>query len=294
MIRIEAAGLGSTVQDTGRRRHQRAGVPVSGPADPLAFAAAQAIVGNGRDDAAIEIVGTPFVFTLDDARLVAVTGREVELIVRDVMPGGRAVFVRAGQRVTVRGTERTRYAYLAVSGGIATPRMLGSRSAYPRAALGAALRSGEALPLGASRRGASDAGRRVVLSYDGDVDAIAGPHVDRFAPEVLDAFFGATFRARGGDRQGLRIEGATIASRGGEILTCGVVSGAVQVPPAGDPIVLLADHQTTGGYPVIATVIAADIGKVAQRAAGEDLRFRRVDPATARERLRTARAALGG
>ncbi len=91
---------------------------------------------------------------------------------------------------------------------------------------------------------------------------------------------------------GARLSGPRIASREGEILTCGVVAGAVQVPAAGAPIVLLADHQTTGGYPVIATVIAADLGLVAQRLPGERLRFARVDRDRAVDALRDARGAL--
>ena len=109
--------------------------------------------------------------------------------------------------------------------------------------------------------------------------------------EVIARFFGAAFTAAAqSDRQGLRLEGAEVAPRAGEILTCGVVAGAVQVPRGGQPIVLLADHQTTGGYPIIATVIGADLGLVAQRAPGEPLRFYRVDRERAllRGRERTA------
>ncbi|MEK7863535.1 MAG: hypothetical protein AAB295_09760 [Chloroflexota bacterium] len=154
MIHIEVPGLGATIRDQGRAAHLRAGVPPSGPADPFAFRAAQALVGNGAADAAIEVAGLPFAFRCDDARLVSVTGREVSLAVRDRMPGWGSVFVRAGDTVTVTGSARTRYAYVAVSGGITSERILGSRSAYPRAGLGATLRAGDSLALGSARRGA--------------------------------------------------------------------------------------------------------------------------------------------
>lgn len=295
MIRIETAAFLATVQDSGREMHQRVGVPVSGPADPFAFRTAQALVGNDPHDAAIEIVGLPFSFRLDDARLVAVTGREVSLVVRDALPGWTSVFVRAGQLVTVHGSARTRYAYVAVSGGIATPLILGSRSAYPAAGLATVVRAGDALPLDAPRAGASDGGRRVAYAYEGPIRAIAGPHTDRFDdPDVLfRTAFGVSAQS---DRQGVRLEGASIAQRAGEILACGVVAGAVQVPRGGRPIVLLADHQTTGGYPVIATVIEADLGRLAQAAPGEQVRFSPADvPAALRARAALDRdlAALG-
>lgn len=291
MIRIEQAGIGATVQDHGRFEQVRAGVPLSGPADPFAFRAAQSLVGNGQTDAAIEIVGVPFTFRCDDSRLIAVTGREVTLSVRDRVPGWTSIFVRAGELVTVNGTERTRYGYVAVSGGVTTEPVLGSRSTYARAGIGRLLRSGDALPLGPARRAAEDAGGHVPFEYGGEIAAMPGPHEGRFDESAVERFFSVQFTAAAqSDRQGLRLEGADVAPRAGEILTCGVVAGAVQVPRGGHPIVLLADHQTTGGYPIIATVVGADLGLVAQRAAGEPLRFYRVDRERAllRGRERTA------
>jgi biotin-dependent carboxylase-like uncharacterized protein len=277
-MHIEIAGFGSTVQDRGRFAHVRDGVPVSGPADPFAFRAAQALVGNTADDACVEAIGLPFAFRCDTPRLIAVTGRDVVVTARDRLPAWTAIFVRAGQLVRVSGTERSRYTYVAVAGGVATERVLGSRAAYPRVGIGAALRSADALPLGEPRRTADHAGRQLSFEYRDEIAAIPGPHLDRFDDAAVDRFFAATFSASAqSDRQGLRLEGDAIAQRDGEILSFGVVSGAIQVPRGGSPIVLLADHGTTGGYPVIATVIAAHLGDVAQRAPGEPLRFRRVD-----------------
>ena len=295
MIRIEAAGLRATVQDRGRFLHLREGVPPSGPADPTAFAAAQALVGNDVDAAAIEIVGDAFAFRCDDRRIVAVTGRDVALRGRDVVPGWTAAFARAGETFTVRCGERSRFAYLAVSGGIATETILGSRSAYLPAGIGRALRAGEVLPLGMTRVDVELAGRLAVSpDYDtGQIRAITGPHAQRFTDEADSLFFGSEFRVEtASDRMGTRLSGPRIAAREGEILTSGVVAGAVQIPSGGAPIVLLAEHQATGGYPVIATVISADLGLVAQRLPGERLRFMRVDRGVAVAVLRDARAAL--
>lgn len=296
MIRISEAAVRSTVQDRGRFGHLRLGLPTAGAADPFALAAANALVGNADDAAGIEIVGTTFRFACDDPRVVAVAGRDVSLATRARLPGWTAVFVRAGQTVTVHSGERARFAYLAVSGGIATTPVMGSRATYLPAGLGAPLRTGDALPLGDADAGAEDAGRRVEpTAYDGVVRAMAGPHTDRFDADASRRFFDAAFVVEpASDRQGTRLGGVPIAPRAGELLSCGMVAGAVQVPRGGAPIVLLADHQTTGGYPVIATVIAADLGKVAQSLPGESLRFYRVERDAAVEALRAERRALEG
>ena len=295
MIHIDAAGLRATIQDRGRFDHLREGVPPSGPADPAAFAAAQALVGNELGAAAIEIVGGAFAFRCDDARVIAVTGRDVALRGRDLVPGWTAAFARPGETFTVLGGERSRFAYLAVSGGIATETILGSRSAYLPAGIGHALRPGEALPLGAGRLDADRAGRSALSpDYDtGQIRAITGPHAQRFTDEADSLFFRSEFRVEpASDRMGTRLSGSRIAAREGEILTCGVVAGAVQIPSGGAPIIFLAEHQATGGYPVIATVISADLGLVAQRLPGERLRFARVDRDLAVAALRDERARL--
>lgn len=296
MIHISDAGLRSTVQDRGRFGHLRSGVPPAGPADPFALAAANALVGNASDAAGIEVIGTPFRFRCGDARVVAVTGRDASLATRTRLPGWVSVFVRAGQVVTVHVGAKTRYAYLAISGGVATASVLGSRATYLPAGLGVLLRAGDALPLGDSDAGAEDAARRVeATTYDERVRAISGPHEGRFDGDAIARFFAATFDVEpASDRQGVRLGGVPIGPRPGELQSCGVIAGAVQVPRGGAPIVLLADHGTTGGYPVIATVIAADLGKVAQRAPGETLRFYRVEPDEALDALRAERRALDG
>src|SRR6266513_3118878 len=295
MMRIDAAGLRATVQDRGRFGHLREGVPPSGPADPYAFAAAQALVGNEAGAAAIEIVGGPFVFRCDDPRIVAVTGRDVALRGRDLVPGWTAAFARPGETFSVVCGEQSRFAYLAVSGGIATETILGSRLAYLTAGIGRPLPAGEALPLGTARVDAERAGASTVSpDYDtGQIRAITGPHAQRFTDEAESLFFSSEFRVEpASDRMGSRLSGPRITAREGEILTCGIVAGAVQIPSCGAPIVLLAEHQATGGYPVIATVISADVGLVAQRLPGERLRFTRVGRDFAVAALREGRAVL--
>jgi biotin-dependent carboxylase-like uncharacterized protein len=294
-MRVIAAGLRATVQDRGRFGHLRDGVPPSGPADPLAFAAAQALVGNEPAAAGIEILGGPFAFACDDRRLVAVTGRDVSLRARDPIAGWTAVFARAGEPITVLSGRRTRFAYLAVSGGIATEPTLGSRATYLPAGFGGLIRAGDTLRLGEWRGDPERAGRALAPpQYEtGRIRAITGPHADRFTDEAQSLFFSAEFHVDpASDRMGTRLSGVLVGVRGGEILTCGVVAGAVQVPRGGAPIVLLAEHQATGGYPVIATAIETDLGLVAQRLPGEPLRFVRVDRERAVSALRDLRGEL--
>ena len=295
MIRIVSAALRATVQDRGRFGHVRAGVPPSGPADPFAFAAANALVGNDPAAAAIEVVGSPFAFRCDDGRVVAVTGRDIAVRIRDRIDGWTAVFARAGEEVRVIAGERSRFVYVAVSGGIATDPVLGSRATYLPAGLGRVLQAGDALPIGTTRVDPTRAGRRLAPPQyqDEQVRAITGPHAERFMEEALAVFFSATFQVDAkSDRMGTRLGGPRIAAQQGEILTCGVLAGAVQIPSGGAPIVLLAEHQATGGYPVIATVIAADLGRVAQRLPGEPLRFAPVARDRAVDVLRDERRAL--
>jgi biotin-dependent carboxylase-like uncharacterized protein len=294
VLRVIEPGFRSTVQDGGRMGHLRSAIPPAGPADAVAFEAAQRLVGNTAADAAIEIVGTPFRSSVDAPRLLAVTGRDVSVRTRGAVEGWTAVFVRGGEEVTVEGTERTRFAYLAVSGGVALDGVLGSRATYLPAAIGPLARplaAGDVLPLGPARRGAEAAGRTALRSDDREILVLRGPHADRFADAA--AFFRGTYRvSERSDRMGARLEGPRLGTGGAEILSIGVLAGAVQVPHGGDPIVLLADHQTTGGYPVIAKVIDADLGRVAQAVPGEELSFYEVDRDAAVEALRLLRGWL--
>lgn len=291
-LRVIEPGFRSTIQDRGRTGHLRIAIPPAGPADPLELEILQRLVGNAPDDAGIEIVGLPFRFSLGAPRIVAAGGRDVYLRTRGPIARRTAAFVRASEEVVVRGSERTRFAYLAVSGGIAVPPVLGSRASYVPAGIGhPPLRSGDVLPLGPPRAGPERAGLTArFVPRPGRVRVTAGPHRARFSAEAVAEFQAARWRVgERSDRMGVRLEGPPIVVAPGEILSVGVVVGAVQVPHGGAPIVLLADHQATGGYAVIATVIAADLGVVAQTAPGEEISFNTVDRDAAVAALREER-----
>ena len=282
-MRIERPGWRATVQDRGRVGRARDGIPPSGPADPAAFDAALRLVGCGADAAAIEVIGLPFTFRCDGLRVIAATGRDVRVRTRTRAPGWTSVLVRPGEEVVIEGTDRTRYGYVAVSGGLDLEPVLGSRATYLSAGIGPIPRplvAGDQLPLGPSHAGMDAAGSRASPPrYDRVVRAVPGPHDRRFAATSIERLFSAEFVVLAeSDRMGVRLGGAGIEPPPGDLLSAGIVAGAIQIPRGGGPIVLLADHQTTGGYPIIATVIAADLGIVAQRAPGETLRFERVTP----------------
>ena len=293
MLHVIEAGLRSTIQDDPRRGYARLGVPAGGPADPSAFAAARALVGE-PDAAVIEVVGLPFTFRCDDRRIVAVTGRDVSVRSASRLPGWLAFAARPGEAVTVLG--RSTYVYVAVGGGVALESVLGSRATYLPAAIGPLPRvlvSGDTLPLGPARSGPDRAGRRLPApAYDGAIPVIAGPHADRL-PAALDALLSGEWSvADGSDRMGVRLEGPSLAWDGSDLLTCGVLPGAVQIPRGGAPIVLGPDAQTTGGYPVIAVVLTAALGRIAQALPGERLRFTVVTADRAAADLRAAGGAF--
>jgi len=284
-------GFLTTVQDGGRRGWARFGVPPSGPLDAVAFRAANLLVGNAPDAAALEITLTGPALRLPREALIAICGAAFDVWAgRLPIPTWHAVYIRAGQYVTFGQRRDGARAYLAVSGGIALPPFLGSQSTYLKGGFGGlegrALRPGDRLPLGASpwREPALVAGRswpqeqRPPYSHAPTVRIVWGPQDDAFTEPARAALTTNEYRLTPeADRMGVRLQGPAIfASRAGESISDGLVSGSIQIPPNGQPIVMLADHQTTGGYPKIATVIQADLPLLAQCLPGDRVRFKSV------------------
>ncbi len=304
-------GLLTTVQDGGRRGVAGIGVPAAGPCDGDAMALANLLVGNQPATAALECTATgPTVRVATDAHLAVVgppTG-SVDLSV-DGHPcaEGTVVPVAAGQTVTVGRITGGLRAYLAVGGGFTPPPAVGSRASDLLAGLGwGPLRAGDRVTLGPATRPHGLLAPAAVDGPDtplGPAGAV-GPRVIRVVPGPHRPAADAVGRLTGqrwtvGDqanRIGLRLRGADgglpVGSAG--IRSAGMVTGAVQVPPDGHPIVLLPDHATTGGYPVVATVITADLPALGQLAPGDTLEFKPVDLTTARRRWLDHRSALEG
>ena len=302
MIRVVEPGPLTTVQDLGRRGYLRQGIPESGPIDRAAFVLANRLVGNPDDAAGLECtLAGPRLEILAPGALAA-TGAEMPLSVNDRQaPRWRTVAVRAGDIVSLGLAGRGIRGYLAFAGGLDLPLVLGSRATYLRGQLGGyngrALRRGDAVRLGAGR----PAPARVVHAgsiprYDGEatVRVVLGPQADRFTPAGIATFLeGAYEMLPQSDRMGARLLGPRIAhARGHDIVSDGIPFGGVQVVGDGQPIVLLADRQSTGGYTKIATVCSVDVGRVGQLRPGARLRFQEITVEAAHALLREARAAL--
>ncbi|HJZ17487.1 MAG TPA: biotin-dependent carboxyltransferase family protein [Stellaceae bacterium] len=298
-LKVLSPGLHTTVQDLGRIGYQVIGVPVSGALDGFALRLANALVGNPQGMAALEILvsGPTFEIAADSARL-ALVGTGASLGIRGEkarVVAEQSVTVQRGDIIEITLGRQFARCYLAVEGGIAVPRVLGSASTYVRAALGGlngrALQRDDVIPLAvgcASERSEL----RVPASSSGSpeqpIRVVLGPQHKYFRKESLAALLDAEFRvSKDADRMGMRLDGPALRHRWGwDIVSDAIATGSIQVPGSGQPIVLLADHQTTGGYPKIATVISADLPRLGRCRPGDPLRFVSVEPEAAEEMCR--------
>jgi biotin-dependent carboxylase-like uncharacterized protein len=273
--------------------------------DTPAAALANRLVGNPSDAAVLEatLVG-PTLRLLAPARAIAVTGADLSATLDQVpLTPGSSAYARAGSVLTFGERRTGMRAYVAVSGGIDVPSVLGSRATDMLAGFGGfggrVLRSGDRLPLAPVARGsAAIPGRFVTAGWEppdplAPVRVLPGPHVAFFAPQALAALCREPWRiTERADRMGYRLaDGAPLAHRiEADVPSLGLPSGAIQVPADGQPIVLLADHQPTGGYTVLATVIWLDLALLAQREPGNQVRFELITFDTALALLRSARS----
>jgi biotin-dependent carboxylase-like uncharacterized protein len=286
-LKVLAPGLHTTVQDLGRIGYQAIGVPVSGALDSFSLRLANALVGNPQRTPTLEILlSGPIVEILADSVRVALVGEGASLAIRGmqsrVTPAGESTTVRQGDIVEIVVGPRSACCYLAVEGGIAVPLVLRSASTYVRARLGGfhgrPLRKGDVLPL-VMARGSERPELRVpalLPAARGEpIRIVLGPQQEFFAPETVRTLLSAEFQvSKEADRMGIRLDGPPLPHRGGwDIVSDAIATGSIQVPGSGRPIVLLADHQTTGGYPKIATVISADLRLIGGCRPGDKLRF---------------------
>jgi biotin-dependent carboxylase-like uncharacterized protein len=287
-VRVLKPGMLTTIQDRGRWGYQSRGVPVGGPMDPCSHRLANALVGNQSDAAALEITLVGPELEFEDERIVAVAGAEF-----DVTLDGRAVqhlspfVVASGSHLRFGGRRKGARAYLAVSGGIGVAPVLGSRATHVLSGMGGlngrALRSGDAVPLGlAARDGPAGSGALRIAEpivplpdRHGRVRVVAGPQEDCFAPGALDVLQSAPYTITPqSDRMAFRLEGPRLSHvRGADIISDATPLGVLQVPASGQPILLMADRQTTGGYAKIATVITADLAIAGQLGPGDTMTF---------------------
>ena len=291
-LEVLEPGLLTSVQDAvGRRAWRHLGVPAGGAADPWSARLANRLVGNADEAPVLEITLLGPTLRCAAPLTVALAGRLDATIDGLPWPSFAARRVRAGSLIRITDGEDAR-GYLAVSGGLVVETVLGSASTDLRTGFGGlygrALRAGDRLPTGP---GATT----VPLRWIGDdptwpIRILEGPHAERTSPEALT---GPAWQVSSrSDRTGVRLEGPAIAAVGEDVASIGLPAGAIQLPPDGRPIVALADRPVTGGYPVPAVVIGADLGRVARLRPGDELRFASVSLEEARSAWRRAEGAL--
>ena len=274
------AGMLTTVQDRGRPGLAHLGIPPSGAADTDALELGNSIVGNDPDAAALEATLLGPALRFAQPALVAVTGADAGATVSGrALERGVVAEVPAGAVLELNRCRDGVRAYVSVRGGFAVAATLGSRSHDLLTGLGPPpLRDGDVLPVGVepARPPGAPAGGLVQPPREPTLSVVPGPRDDWFAPEALDALTEVVWRVGlASNRIGIRLEGPPLPRLDrGELLSEGLVTGAIQVPPSGHPIVLGPDHPTTGGYPVIAVVVTADLPVAAQLAPGATVRFR--------------------
>jgi biotin-dependent carboxylase-like uncharacterized protein len=271
-------GLLTTVQDLGRPGWAHLGVPRAGALDAPAAALANRLVGNPASAALLESTMGGLGFVAERACVLAVTGATCRIDAGPrPAPWGAAFWVRAGTEVVLGAAVDGARCYVAVGGGIDVPPVLGSRSTDTLSWVGPeAVKRGSRLPVGTAVTSPADVVMTPAPARGTELRLHPGPRADWVTDlAVLD---GTTYRVGPeSNRVGLRLEGPVLArSRPGELPSEGIVLGAVQLPPSGQPVVFLHDHPTTGGYPVVAVVDAADLPTCAQARPGEELVLRLV------------------
>ena len=303
-ITVLNPGLLTTVQDMGRVGYQQFGVSVSGVMDPRATSIANILVGNDEGEAVLECTMLGPQLRFDAANCIAITGGDLGPTL-DGKPISNycAVSVEAGQVLRFTGPKTGCRAFIAFAGGLDIPVVMGSRSTYMKAKIGGLegrkLAKDDVIGFRAPRTQLKNMKDRnlypeFVPRDVYTVRVVMGPQDDAFTDAGVKTFLSETYTVTPEfDRMGCRLEGAVIEHKeSGDIISDGIAFGAIQVPSAGKPIIMLADRQTTGGYTKIANVITADFRLIGQLKAGDKVRFEKVSIAHAQDALLTQRAAL--
>lgn len=303
-ITVLNPGLMTTVQDMGRVGYQQFGVSVSGVMDPRATSIANILVGNDEGEAVLECTMLGPQLRFDAANCIAITGGDLgPTLDGKPIPNYCAVSVEAGQVLRFTAPKTGCRAFIAFAGGLDIPVVMGSRSTYMKAKIGGLegrkLAKDDVIGFRAPKTQLKNLKDRNIYPEFVPRDVytvrvVLGPQDDAFTDAGIQAFLGETYTVTPEfDRMGCRLEGAAVEHKeSGDIISDGIAFGAIQIPSAGKPIIMLADRQTTGGYTKIANVITADFRIIGQLKAGDKVRFEKVSIAHAQDALLTQRAAL--
>lgn len=307
-VKVIHPGLLTTVQDLGRFGSQRFGVIVSGAMDSYSLRIANVLVGNEQDEGVLEItlMGTTLEFQQD--RLIAITGGDLNVTIDGKpAPMWRPIVVTKGSILKFNYAVQGCRAYMAFAGGIDVPKVMGSKSTYIRAGIGGfqgrALQKGDVFSCGEMKEGSWSLTREMEnpmtwavnyqlllnLEQTQTLRVLKGTEFGRFDEKSQQTIFNVSYTlTTKSDRMGSRLEGPMLAlGEKFELLSEGVTYGTIQIPPNGQPIILMADRQTTGGYPKIGQVITADLPSLAQLRPGATIRFKEVTLEEAEKALLT-------
>lgn len=287
VLQVIAGGFMTTVQDLGRFGAQALGMPVAGALDPISLRLANTLVGNDERAAGLEIrLQGPTMRTAQAPVRLALVGTSavIDVLSPDpkTLPAGRSAVLQPGSVFKIGSTTDTGVCYLAVAGSFALDPAFGSLSTYMPAAIGGLqgrpLKEDDRLEIGSAidpNRGEKQLSRNTQIEKPSSVRVVLGPQDDRFTAQAIETFLGTHYRVSAtSNRMGLRLDGEKLNHRAGHDLPSdGIVTGSIQVPGTGLPIILLADRQTTGGYPKIATVISSDLPGLGRLLPGENIRF---------------------
>lgn len=295
-LHVLKAGIASTLQDFGRSGYRAFGVPGSGALDRVALSLVNRLVGNDDDAAALEMLYSGVTLRAAGGSVRVAVSADALIEHADApprpLPAWQTATLAEGDVLRVGTITQAACAYLAAEGGFDVPHVLGSASTYVRGALGGyegrALRSRDVLSVKrerASLRAERRYARLPRLAAPFELRVMRGPQAERFDDQSLLRLCAAPYTvSTSSDRSGLRLEGETLRHVGGFDLTSeGVAPGSIQVPGSGLPVILIGDHPTVGGYPKIATIVAADVPAAGRLRIGSRVSFRFVDEEEARE-----------
>ncbi len=299
-IKIIRPGLMTLVEDKGRHGYQQFGVPVSGVMDSYSHRLANILVGNDQYQAVLEVTMLGPQIEFLEQMVIAVTGGDLSPALNGTaIPMWESILVQNGDRLALQGLRTGARSYIAFSGGIDVPVVMGSKSTYTRGSIGGhqgrVLKADDILEIGdptenLHRLKGRKIPSRYIPVYPGTVEArvITGPQDDCFTSKGMDTFLSGQYVVTNEcDRMGYRLDGQKIEHRqGGDIISDGIAMGAVQVPSHGQPIIMMADRQTTGGYTKIANIISVDLPKIAQAKPGDKIKFTKVTINQAHQLLR--------
>ncbi len=301
-MKILSAGPALTLQDMGRGGYLSQGLTRGGAADTLALFEGAALLGQSPEMAALEMVGMGGTFEVTQDTVIALSGARMTVTLDGApLAWNASHLLSAGAKLVIGGVQAGTYGYLHVAGGFDTPQVMGARSAHLTAGVGAVLGAGETLPIGQAKPARS--GYFLApsdRSKGGVIRVLETVQTQLFSSETRERFAATTFkRDARGNRQGVRMDTETegfFAEGGLSIVSEVILPGDIQITGDGAPYVLMCECQTTGGYPRIATVLPADLPKVAQASVGAPLLFQFVtleEAIAAEKRDRAERKGLG-